>query len=65
MKAMGVVQGVSDLIYLKPGGSVIFIELKTETGTQSPEQRKWQQKVESAGFKYFIVKSLTDFKKLL
>ena len=65
MKAMGVVQGVSDLIYLKPGGSVIFIELKTETGTQSPEQRKWQQKVELAGYKYFIVKSLTDFKKLL
>lgn len=65
MKAMGVVQGVSDLIYLKPGESVIFIELKTENGIQSTAQKQWQQKVELAGYKYFIVKSLTDFKKLL
>ena len=60
MKAMGVVAGVSDLIYLTAAGPV-FIEMKTLTGTQSPEQKKFQAIVEGLGFKYHIIRKLEDF----
>jgi hypothetical protein len=64
-KAMGVVSGVSDLIYLKPGGKPILIELKTDNGTQSSEQRKWELHVKSAGYQYLICRSLEEFIKLI
>ena len=64
-KAMGVIAGVSDLIYLKPGGKPIFIELKTDTGIQSNEQKKWEIAITNAGYEYIICRSLEDFKFLL
>lgn len=64
-KAMGVVSGVSDLIYLKPGGVPILIELKIESGGQSDVQKKWQSKVISAGYQYVVCRSLEDFLKLI
>ena len=62
MKAMGVVAGVSDLVYLQPGGMVKFIEMKTETGTQSPEQKKFQLLVIGLGFEYVICRAFEDFR---
>jgi hypothetical protein len=62
-KAMGVVSGVSDLIYLKPGGKPILIELKTDNGAQSIEQKKWELHVKSAGYQYVICRSLEEFIK--
>lgn len=64
MKAMGVVAGVSDLVLIKTG-AVLFIELKTDTGTQSAPQKEFERKVTAAGHTYVIVKSLDDFIKLL
>jgi len=64
-KAMGVVAGVSDLIYLKPGGKPILIEIKTDNGTQSTEQKKWELHVKSAGYQYLICKSLEEFIKII
>ena len=58
MKAMGVVSGVSDLIYLKPGGQIILMELKMEDGRQSSAQVEWEQKVKQAGYDYRIVRNL-------
>jgi len=63
MKAMGVVPGVSDLIYLTPQGPV-FIEMKTESGTQSGDQVKFQQLVESFGFKYIICRNFESFHQI-
>lgn len=60
-KAMGVIAGVSDLIYLKPGGKPMLIELKTDIGSQSHEQRKWEIAVKAAGYSYHICRSLADF----
>jgi hypothetical protein len=60
-KAMGVIPGVSDLIYLKPGGKPLFIELKTETGSQSGPQKDWQAAIEVAGYRYIICRSLAEF----
>ena len=62
MKAMGVVAGVSDLVYLQPGGRVKFIEMKTETGSQSPEQKKFQLLAIGLGFEYVICRTFEDFR---
>jgi hypothetical protein len=64
-KAIGVIAGVSDLIYLKPGGNLILIELKIEGGVQSKEQKKWGLQVKSAGYQYLICRSLEEFIKLI
>jgi hypothetical protein len=61
-KSLGVIAGVTDLIYLKPGGRPIFVELKTEEGKQSPQQKEWQKTVESAGYDYRICRDLETFK---
>ena len=65
LKATGVVAGVSDLIIVRQN-EIIFVEVKTEIGKQSKEQKKFQETVEKLGFKYLLVRSLEDFKiKLL
>lgn len=64
LKSIGLVKGVSDIVYLKPGGIPIFIELKTDRGRQSPEQIQWQRKIQSVGYRYEIVRSLEEFKNL-
>ena len=65
LKATGVVAGVSDLIIVRQN-EIIFVEVKTEIGKQSKEQKKFQESVEKLGFKYLLVRSLEDFKiKLL
>jgi hypothetical protein len=60
-KAMGVVPGVSDLIYLRKCGKPLFIELKLPGCTQSDIQIEWQAKVEAAGYEYRIATSLEEF----
>lgn len=62
MKAMGVVPGVSDLIYLK---GPLFIEMKTPIGEQSPDQKKFQALVESLGYRYIICRSFEEFKHII
>ena len=54
--------GVSDLIYLR---GPTFIEMKSESGGQSSEQRKFQIVVESLGYKYVICRSLEQFKNII
>lgn len=63
-KAQGRVAGVSDLTYLKGNAEVVFIECKTATGKQSPEQKQWQKLIEENGYRYEIVRSLDDAKKI-
>lgn len=59
----GLMAGVSDLIVLLPN-VVLFVEVKTTVGRQSDKQKAFQSKVESLGFKYFLVRSLEDFKAI-
>src|SRR5690606_32977742 len=61
----GMVKGASDMIYLRPGGKPLFIELKTETGTQSPAQKAWESTVTLAGYQYTIVRSIEQFKSMI
>lgn len=65
MKAMGVVPGVSDLIYLRPKDEGnLYIEMKTETGVQSKEQKEFEQLVTRLGYQYIICRSFDQFQSV-
>lgn len=64
-RSMGLQAGRPDLTYYTPCGRAVFIEMKTPTGTQSPEQKKYQQRVESFGYEYVIIRSVDEFKELI
>ena len=61
-KSTGLLKGVSDLIIIQPN-KVIFVEVKTPTGTQQPNQKDFEKAVNLLGFEYWIVRSLEEFKK--
>ena len=63
LKEEGVLAGVADLILLYPSGEyhALLIEMKTSTGKQSAEQKKWQQLIEPYGYKYVVCRSLGEF----
>ena len=64
-KATGLLPGVSDLVVLLEGGRVLFVEVKTLTNKQQPNQIKFQDNCERLGFNYFVVRSLNEFKEIL
>lgn len=79
LKAEGVTPGVADLLLLVPkftrhyitsGDAYVGVtihglamEMKTKKGSQSPAQKEWQKKVEAAGYRYVIVRSVEQFIK--
>jgi len=64
-KATGLLKGASDLIVILPNSKLIFVELKTEKGIQSPEQNDFQFRVNELGYEYHLIRSLDEFKKIL
>jgi hypothetical protein len=65
MKALGMRSGVADLVALLPGGKAVFLEVKTDSGKQSDMQKLFQQRVESLGFSYYVVRSIEDVRKTM
>ena len=63
-KGLGLQKGRSDMVFYYAGGAVM-IEFKIDSGRQSKEQVEWQFKIEKAGFKYHIVRSLEEFQQLI
>jgi hypothetical protein len=57
---IGVVAGVSDMIMILPN-MMLFLEIKTASGTQSVKQKEFEQKVTKLGHQYFILRSMEDF----
>jgi hypothetical protein len=64
MKATGLYKGAADLLVVYKGW-VGFVELKTETGVQSPEQRQFEAHCIEAGLPYKLVRSLAEFQQLI
>ena len=64
LKGMGMVAGVSDLMWLY-NGKLHCIELKTDEGKQSEAQRKWQIAILMSGGEYHVIRSLESFKALI
>lgn len=60
----GLMSGVSDLIVIHKG-QVLFVEVKTATGKQSPKQKEFEDKVKQQGFKYYLVRNLEDFQQII
>lgn len=64
-KLTGFKKGVADVHLCFPNGKLVYIEFKTATGVQRPEQKEFQQQVEALCFKYYIVRSLEEFKEIV
>ena len=58
--AIGMTDGVSDLIAVT-NSNVFFIELKSSKGRQTPAQKEFQQKVESLGWHYYLIRDAETF----
>lgn len=52
--------GLPDLIIWNKG-RCIFIELKTESGKQTPGQIEWEAKSHRAGIPYYIARDFEEF----
>jgi hypothetical protein len=65
MKATGYRKGVPDLHIYMPSGkwASAFFELKTRTGTLSPEQKVWGVNLTHHGFYYAVIRSIEEFTK--
>lgn len=63
MKSTGLLAGVADLIIVLD--RTVFVEVKTEAGTQSPEQKEFEKRIKDLGHEYYLVRSLEDFKLLI
>ena len=64
MKAMGLRNGVSDLVVLFKG-QVLFLELKTEIGKQSQSQRVFESEVKNLGFDYLVCRNMEEIEKCI
>lgn len=64
MKATGLLSGVSDLIIVHPD-KTFFIELKTEKGIQSENQKEFEARVKNLNHEYYLIRSLEEFKQLI
>lgn len=65
MRNIGFLSGASDTLVLMPNGKTLFVEFKTEEGSQSLEQKEFQSRCESLGHKYYLVRSLDQFKSII
>jgi len=61
LKAIGLIKGVSDMIYLRDNLPPLCLEFKTAIGTQQPEQKEWQRVAEATGAEYRIIRSMEEF----
>ena len=62
-KATGLMAGVADLILLMPNGKCIFVEMKTEKGKQSDDQKTFEDAVLKLGFTYIVCRSFEQFQE--
>jgi len=63
-RALGLIAGRSDMVYYK-NGLARMLEFKTESGTQSPQQKAWESLMVANGFEYYVIRSVDQFKKLI
>lgn len=63
LKREGLVAGVADLFLSIPSGDKcgLYIEMKTEKGTQSKKQKEFELAVIEQGFGYVLCRSLGEF----
>ena len=65
LKAMGMVAGVADMIYLRENLPPLFVEFKTDIGRQSYDQKLFQEVAEKTGAVYVLCRDFDHFKSIL
>ena len=60
LKSLGLRAGVSDLVFMLPGGKCACMELKTPSGRLSPKQRDFREVCDELDVPYVICRSLED-----
>lgn len=58
-------RGVMDRIVLKPGGVVVFVELKKKGEIPEPLQLKRREEFEALGFRVYTIDSLTAIEEFI
>jgi len=61
-KEMGYTKGQPDIVFIR-AGRVFFVEMKTATGRQSPEQKEFERQIEESGQTYLVWRSINDCEK--
>ena len=65
LKKQGVRPGVADLAFVLPGGRAAFLEIKSQTGRQSPLQKDFEAEVIANGSMYAIARGVTEAQTIL
>ncbi|MCZ4244940.1 hypothetical protein [Pedobacter punctiformis] len=60
-KSMGVLPGVADMAFIRSNGAILWIEWKTQLGSQSKQQKEWEHTITQLGHEYVIVRSEDEF----
>jgi hypothetical protein len=60
MKAEGLFNGVADVCLVRPGGAAAFLELKSPSGRQTPEQTAFQKLCERNGTPYAVARNINE-----
>lgn len=58
LQSMGSYRGIPDMIAVKSGHEVLFLEAKTPKGRQSEHQKRFQARIEEQGGIYILFDSL-------
>jgi hypothetical protein len=59
------IKGVSDVLGILPDGRLLAIEVKTETGRVSPEQKEFIARINECGGMAFVARCLADVEREL
>lgn len=65
LKALGVKAGVADIVLVRQGGVMAFLEVKAGKGSPSPAQRDWRDWCAENAVPYAIVRSIGDVQTVL
>lgn len=63
--SLGMRKGASDLVVLLNGGRSVYFEVKSSDGTQKPDQKLFQARLEERGHEYHLVRSLEEMVGIL
>ena len=63
LQGLGSYPGLSDLVAVR-NGEVVFVELKTPTGSLSEKQRRFKERIEAAGGTYIVARGVSDVEHL-
>jgi hypothetical protein len=58
-------KGIADLQAVKPLKNILWLEIKSKNDVQKPDQKIFQEDVESKGHKYYLIYDMDQAYKIL